>query len=57
MWLAMQDIPVHLSCMKNAEITPDGDVQSCPVNIINAVTPIPTMYNMSSHSAKLYDRG
>lgn len=53
----MQDIPVHLSCMKNAEITPDGDVQSCPVNIINAVTPIPTMYNMSSHSAKLYDRG
>ncbi|XP_072754077.1 histone-lysine N-methyltransferase E(z) isoform X2 [Anoplolepis gracilipes] len=45
MWLAMQDIPPHLSCMKKAEITsPDGDVQSCPVKIINAVTPIPTMY-------------
>ncbi|CAL1676168.1 unnamed protein product [Lasius platythorax] len=45
MWLAMQDIPSHLSCMKKAEITsPDGDVQSCPVKIINAVTPIPTMY-------------
>lgn len=45
MWLAMQDVPPHLSCMKKAEITsPDGDVQSCPVKIINAVTPIPTMY-------------
>ncbi|XP_020286205.1 histone-lysine N-methyltransferase E(z) isoform X2 [Pseudomyrmex gracilis] len=45
MWLAMQDIPSHLSCMKKAEITsPDGDTQSCPVKIINAVTPIPTMY-------------
>ncbi|XP_077280365.1 histone-lysine N-methyltransferase E(z) isoform X2 [Temnothorax americanus] len=45
MWLAIQDIPPHLSCMKKAEITsPDGDVQSCPVKIINAVTPIPTMY-------------
>ncbi|XP_029175281.1 histone-lysine N-methyltransferase E(z) isoform X2 [Nylanderia fulva] len=45
MWLAMQDIPSHLSCMKKAEITsPDGDVQSCPVKTINAVTPIPTMY-------------
>jgi len=44
MWIAMQDIPPHLSCMKKAEITSDGDVQSCPVKIINAVTPIPTMY-------------
>ncbi|XP_071575394.1 histone-lysine N-methyltransferase E(z) isoform X1 [Temnothorax nylanderi] len=45
MWLTIQDIPPHLSCMKKAEITsPDGDVQSCPVKIINAVTPIPTMY-------------
>lgn len=45
MWLAMQDIPPHLSCMKKAEVTsPDGDVQSCPVKIINAVSPIPTMY-------------
>ncbi|XP_011862501.1 PREDICTED: histone-lysine N-methyltransferase E(z) isoform X2 [Vollenhovia emeryi] len=45
MWLAMQDVPPHVSCMKKAEITsPDGDVQSCPVKIVNAVTPIPTMY-------------
>lgn len=45
MWIAMQDVPSHLSCMKKAEITsPDGDVQSCPVKMINAVTPIPTMY-------------
>ncbi|XP_015594008.1 histone-lysine N-methyltransferase E(z) isoform X2 [Cephus cinctus] len=45
MWLAMQEIPPHVSCMKKAEITSsDGDTQSCPVKIINAVTPIPTMY-------------
>ncbi|CAK9806662.1 Histone-lysine N-methyltransferase E(z) [Anthophora plagiata] len=45
MWLAMQDIPPHVSCMKKAEVTSsDGDVQTCPVKIINAVTPIPTMY-------------
>ncbi|XP_015436138.1 PREDICTED: histone-lysine N-methyltransferase E(z) isoform X1 [Dufourea novaeangliae] len=45
MWLAMQDIPPHVSCMKKAEITSsDGDVQTCPVKIISAVTPIPTMY-------------
>ncbi|XP_060813488.1 histone-lysine N-methyltransferase E(z) isoform X2 [Bombus pascuorum] len=45
MWLAMQDIPPHVSCMKKAEVTSsDNDVQSCPVKIINAVTPIPTMY-------------
>ncbi|XP_026826720.1 histone-lysine N-methyltransferase E(z) isoform X3 [Ooceraea biroi] len=43
--LMIQDIPPHLSCMKKAEITSsDGDVQTCPVKIINAVTPIPTMY-------------
>lgn len=45
MWLAMQDTPAHVSCMKKAEATSsDGEVQSCPVKIINAVTPIPTMY-------------
>lgn len=45
MWLALQDTPAHVSCMKKAEIsTSDGDVQSCPVKIVNAVSPIPTMY-------------
>ncbi|XP_076280854.1 histone-lysine N-methyltransferase E(z) isoform X1 [Lasioglossum baleicum] len=45
MWLAMQDIPPYVSCMKKAEVSSsDGDVQTCPVKIINAVTPIPTMY-------------
>ena len=45
MWLAMQETPAHVSCMKKAEATSsDGDAQSCPVKIINAVTPIPTMY-------------
>lgn len=45
MWLAMQDIPAHASCMKKAEISSsDGDVQTCPVKIISAVSPIPTMY-------------
>ncbi|XP_011301065.1 histone-lysine N-methyltransferase E(z) isoform X1 [Fopius arisanus] len=45
MWLAMQDVPAHVSCMKKGEVTSsDGDVQSFPVKIINAVTPIPTMY-------------
>ncbi|XP_048513927.1 histone-lysine N-methyltransferase E(z) isoform X3 [Athalia rosae] len=45
MWLAMQEIPSHVSCMKKAEVSSsDGDIQTCPVKIINAVTPIPTMY-------------
>lgn len=45
MWLVMQDIPNHLSCMKKTEVTSvECDVQTCPVKIISAVTPIPTMY-------------
>lgn len=45
MWLAMQDSPAHVSCMKKAEITSsDGEVQSCPVKLIQAASPIPTMY-------------
>ena len=45
MWFAMQEIPTHISCMKKAEITnTEGEVQTCLVKIINAVTPIPTMY-------------
>ncbi|XP_034941861.1 histone-lysine N-methyltransferase E(z) isoform X1 [Chelonus insularis] len=44
-WLAMAGIPSHLSCMKTAEVTSlDGDFDMCAVKIINAVTPIPTMY-------------
>ena len=45
MWFAMQEIPSHVSCMKKAEITSiEGDVQTCPVKIVNSVAPIPTMY-------------
>ncbi|PSN42647.1 hypothetical protein C0J52_08678 [Blattella germanica] len=43
-WL-IQDSPMHAACMKKAEVvSSDGDVQNSPVKIINAVTPIPTMY-------------
>ncbi|KAK0158340.1 hypothetical protein PV328_009355 [Microctonus aethiopoides] len=45
MWLEKQDIPAHVSCMKKAEITSsDGETQTVPIKIMNAVTPIPTMY-------------
>ncbi|KAJ8683943.1 hypothetical protein QAD02_019735 [Eretmocerus hayati] len=45
MWLAMQDVPPHAFCMKKAGITcTDGEAQSCPIKIINAVSPVPTMY-------------
>lgn len=41
----MQEAPSHVSCMKKAEIvSSDGEVQTCPVKIVNAVSPIPTMY-------------
>jgi len=44
-WLSLQDTPLHAACMKKAEVVcSDGEVQSSPVKIINAVTPIPTMY-------------
>lgn len=45
MWLAMQEIPSHISCMKKTEVTSsDGDAQSSPVITLSAVSPIPTMY-------------
>ena len=44
MWLAMA-APPHQSSTKKAEIScTDGNSQSCPITIINAVAPIPTMY-------------
>lgn len=44
-WISLQDSPLHAACMKKAEVVcSDGEVQNSPVKIINAVTPIPTMY-------------
>ncbi|KAK7873095.1 hypothetical protein R5R35_000375 [Gryllus longicercus] len=44
-WTSCQEAPPHAACMKKAEVTSlDNEVQTCPVKIINAVTPIPTMY-------------
>lgn len=44
-WISLQDTPLHAACMKKAEVMcSDGEVQNSPVKIINAVTPIPTMY-------------
>lgn len=41
-----QDIePPHVNCMKKAEIVnSEGETQTLPIRVINAVTPIPTMY-------------
>ncbi|KAF7992440.1 hypothetical protein HCN44_001765 [Aphidius gifuensis] len=45
MWLAMHEIPSHVSCMKKAEISSsENEIQNCPIKVLNAVTPIPTMY-------------
>lgn len=44
-WVASTEAPPHVPCMKKAEvISSEGEVQSCPLKIITAVTPIPTMY-------------
>jgi len=44
-WSCQREAPAHAACMKKAEVTGlDGDVQTCPIKVINAVTPIPTMY-------------
>lgn len=45
LWQCLQEPPLHHSVMKKAEVIgTDGEVQSRPVKMINAVTPIPTMY-------------
>jgi histone-lysine N-methyltransferase EZH2 len=45
LWQCLQEPPLHHSVMKKAEIIgSDGEIQSRPVKMINAVTPIPTMY-------------
>ncbi|XP_046993058.1 histone-lysine N-methyltransferase E(z) [Schistocerca americana] len=44
-WVVLAEAPPHANCMKKAEVVCcDGEVQNSPVKIINAVTPIPTMY-------------
>ncbi|XP_034234724.1 histone-lysine N-methyltransferase E(z) [Thrips palmi] len=44
-WTWQQEAPAHAACMKKSEIVGlDGETQSCPIKIINSVTPIPTMY-------------
>ncbi|XP_050312406.1 histone-lysine N-methyltransferase E(z) [Anthonomus grandis grandis] len=45
-WVPNCDLPSHSTCMKKAEVIGnEGDIQVAPIKIINAVTPIPTMYN------------
>lgn len=45
-WDPLEGEPAHLQCMKRAKCTSsDGSVQGIPIRIINAVTPIPTMYS------------
>ncbi|XP_045463422.1 histone-lysine N-methyltransferase E(z)-like isoform X2 [Harmonia axyridis] len=44
-WVPTPELPAHVTCMKKSEVIGnDGDIQVAPIRIINAVTPIPTMY-------------
>ncbi|KAG8293113.1 Histone-lysine N-methyltransferase ezh1 [Homalodisca vitripennis] len=44
-WVHQKEPPSHVSCMKKAEVSrSDGQTLSVPIKVINAVTPIPTMY-------------
>ncbi|KAE8745784.1 hypothetical protein FOCC_FOCC007500 [Frankliniella occidentalis] len=44
-WTWQQEPPQHAVCMKKSDVVAlDGERQSCPIKIINSVTPIPTMY-------------
>ncbi|XP_060535272.1 histone-lysine N-methyltransferase E(z) isoform X2 [Cylas formicarius] len=45
-WAQTTELPAHVTCMKKAEVIGnEGDIQVVAIKIINAVTPIPTMYN------------
>lgn len=45
-WDPKEGEPAHLQCMKRSNCqSSDGTSQSVPIRIINAVTPIPTMYS------------
>ncbi|KAH1010764.1 histone-lysine N-methyltransferase E(z) isoform X1 [Dendroctonus ponderosae] len=44
-WVQNPDLSAHATCMKKAEVIGnEGDIQVASIKIINAVTPIPTMY-------------
>lgn len=44
-WISTPEMPSHVACMKKSEVIGnEGDIQVAPIKIINAVTPIPTMY-------------
>lgn len=44
-WVCLKDPPAHAESMKKAEYhVSDGETSVCPIKIIYAVTPIPTMY-------------
>lgn len=44
-WVTTPELPAHATCMKKAEVIGnEGDIQVATIKIINAVTPIPTMY-------------
>ncbi|KAF7273967.1 histone-lysine N-methyltransferase E(z) [Rhynchophorus ferrugineus] len=44
-WIQNPELPAHGICIKKAEVIGnEGDIQVTVIKIINAVTPIPTMY-------------
>ncbi|KAJ8958166.1 hypothetical protein NQ318_006105 [Aromia moschata] len=44
-WVSTPELPAQVTCMKKAEVIGnEGDIQVAAIKIINAVTPIPTMY-------------
>lgn len=56
-WIVENELPCHESCMKKAVVTNlkeenndenDGDVETCVINTIPAIAPIPRMYTWTS---------